>query len=263
MEFDFDDVEFDPYELLGIRSDATASEIKDAFRKLAKEWHPDRNAHRVKESTEKMQLINRAWSTLEDAETRAAWDAFKTKVSQSGHDHVDQRRYDEWGRTEYGEKAEARAKTYSSMEYEKFVADLEKLAGFATDVASEVVRFQVGFIQQMFSTGCGCVLLLGISMALASIFGLRKGLLIGLPVLLLAFAFWLGYRDLLDTLRRIQDDPRVWYGMRDRLPNRDGSFAEWGTPMMGRRIREDFASKWILAVIVLGIVEAIVVAACK
>jgi DnaJ-class molecular chaperone len=54
----------DPYIILGIKKGATAAEIKSAFKKLAKIWHPDMNPHRVAEATTMMQKINAAYSLL-------------------------------------------------------------------------------------------------------------------------------------------------------------------------------------------------------
>jgi DnaJ-class molecular chaperone len=54
----------DPYDILGIRRSATLAEIKSAFRKLAKIWHPDLNPQRIEEATAKMKKINAAYSRL-------------------------------------------------------------------------------------------------------------------------------------------------------------------------------------------------------
>ena len=51
----------DYYSILGIGRDASASEITKAYRKLARENHPDRGG-----STEKFQKLNEAYSTLKD-----------------------------------------------------------------------------------------------------------------------------------------------------------------------------------------------------
>jgi curved DNA-binding protein CbpA len=61
------------YEALGVEPDADAEQIKAAFRKIAKECHPDRNpdpeAHAV------MASASSAWSVLKDPSTRAEYDA--------------------------------------------------------------------------------------------------------------------------------------------------------------------------------------------
>jgi curved DNA-binding protein CbpA len=64
---------FDPYLTLGVEKDARADEIEKAYRKLVREWHPDRNPGN-KEAEAKIRDINRAWSILSDVEKRDAYD---------------------------------------------------------------------------------------------------------------------------------------------------------------------------------------------
>ena len=54
----------DPYEILGVKRGASNTEIKSAFRKLAKIWHPDLNPGRIDEATAKMKKLNAAYSLL-------------------------------------------------------------------------------------------------------------------------------------------------------------------------------------------------------
>ena len=46
----------DYYSILGVSKNATADELKSAYRKLALQWHPDRN--KTSEATEKFKTIN-------------------------------------------------------------------------------------------------------------------------------------------------------------------------------------------------------------
>lgn len=55
-----------PFEILGISENASQSEIKTAFRKLIKQWHPDKNAHRLAEAETQSKLILAAYSELSD-----------------------------------------------------------------------------------------------------------------------------------------------------------------------------------------------------
>jgi molecular chaperone DnaJ len=64
----------DYYEVLGVSRDATNEEIKKAFRKLAFEYHPDRN--REDGAAEKFKEVNEAYEVLSDANKRAAYDRF-------------------------------------------------------------------------------------------------------------------------------------------------------------------------------------------
>ena len=70
----------DYYEVLSIDRNATAEEIKRAFRKLAFECHPDRNHN--EDSGEKFKEINEAYEVLSDPEKRRNYDRF-------GHGGVD------------------------------------------------------------------------------------------------------------------------------------------------------------------------------
>ena len=63
----------DPYEVLGVTRNATAAEIKSAFRKLAKKLHPDANKHDPKAASRFAEL-NAAHEILGDADKRKAFD---------------------------------------------------------------------------------------------------------------------------------------------------------------------------------------------
>lgn len=71
----------DYYEVLGINKNATDEEIKKAYRKLAMQYHPDRNAG-DKSAEEKFKEINEAYEVLNDSEKRERYD-------QYGHAGVD------------------------------------------------------------------------------------------------------------------------------------------------------------------------------
>ena len=58
------------YEILGVNRDATIQEIKKAYKKLAKKWHPDLNRDNIKVAEEKMKEINVAYTTLSDEVAR-------------------------------------------------------------------------------------------------------------------------------------------------------------------------------------------------
>jgi DnaJ domain len=62
------------YELLDVDERATSSEIATAFRRLAKRWHPDRNAAAASQATERMKRISAAYEVLRDPERRAEYD---------------------------------------------------------------------------------------------------------------------------------------------------------------------------------------------
>ncbi len=66
----------DYYKILGVSPDATSEEIKQAFRKLALETHPDRNPG-DKAAEEKFKQINEAYGVLIDPQKRAQYDLFR------------------------------------------------------------------------------------------------------------------------------------------------------------------------------------------
>jgi molecular chaperone DnaJ len=64
----------DYYEVLGVSRNASDAEIKKAFRKLAFQYHPDRN--REPEAEEKFKIINEAYQVLSDPEKRNRYDRY-------------------------------------------------------------------------------------------------------------------------------------------------------------------------------------------
>ena len=64
----------DYYKILGIKKNATETEIKKAYRKLALKWHPDKNPNNREEAEEKFKKINEAYSILSDKNKRNEYD---------------------------------------------------------------------------------------------------------------------------------------------------------------------------------------------
>ena len=74
-----------PYAVLGVPRTATANQVREAYRRLAKQFHPDR--HPDAESTNRMQRINQAWEILSSPRTRAAYDATAGVPSAATYPH--------------------------------------------------------------------------------------------------------------------------------------------------------------------------------
>ncbi len=64
----------DYYKILGVSDDASQDDIKNAFRKLAFQYHPDKNPGNEKEAGLKFKEINEAYAVVGDAEKRKQYD---------------------------------------------------------------------------------------------------------------------------------------------------------------------------------------------
>ncbi|GIW61349.1 MAG: integrase [Patescibacteria group bacterium] len=72
----------DYYQILGVPKTATQDEIKKAYRKLALEYHPDRN--KSKEAEEKFKEINKAYEVLSDPQKRQMYDQYGSAAFEQG-----------------------------------------------------------------------------------------------------------------------------------------------------------------------------------
>lgn len=72
----------DYYQILGISKNATADEIKRAYRKLALQYHPDRN--KTKEAEDKFKEVTHAYEVLSDSQKRQTYDQFGHTAFEQG-----------------------------------------------------------------------------------------------------------------------------------------------------------------------------------
>eukprot|EP01118_Nematostelium_gracile_P000083 TRINITY_DN10072_c0_g1_i1.p1 TRINITY_DN10072_c0_g1~~TRINITY_DN10072_c0_g1_i1.p1 ORF type:complete len:507 (+),score=169.07 TRINITY_DN10072_c0_g1_i1:53-1573(+) len=68
------------YEVLGVERDAEEAELRTAYRKLALEWHPDKNMHQLELADKMFKEIQTAYTTLMDPNERAWYDSHREAI---------------------------------------------------------------------------------------------------------------------------------------------------------------------------------------
>ena len=74
----------DYYEILGVSKNASDDEIKKAYRKLAKKWHPDANPDNRKEAEEKFKELGEAYDVLSNPQKKKMYDQFGSADGPQG-----------------------------------------------------------------------------------------------------------------------------------------------------------------------------------
>jgi DnaJ-class molecular chaperone len=82
-------VQEDYYQIVGVETTATQQEIKIAYRKLALQYHPDRNRDNP-DATDTMKKINEAYAVLSDPTKRRYYDALRQQYGPSAYDRFRQ-----------------------------------------------------------------------------------------------------------------------------------------------------------------------------
>jgi DnaJ-class molecular chaperone len=72
----------DYYDILGVSKSASADEIKKAYRKLALQFHPDRN--KSKDASDKFKEVTKAYEVLSDSQKRQTYDQFGAGAFEQG-----------------------------------------------------------------------------------------------------------------------------------------------------------------------------------
>lgn len=83
----------DYYAVLGVPKNTPQKDIKSAYRKLARKWHPDTNPENPKAAEEKFKEISEAYEVLGEADKRKKYDALGSDWQQAAQQADQQRRY--------------------------------------------------------------------------------------------------------------------------------------------------------------------------
>jgi molecular chaperone DnaJ len=92
----------DFYKILGVKRDASQEEIKKAYRKLARKWHPDINPGST-EAEQKFKDVSAAYECLGKEEKRKLYDEFGEEGLQAGFDAEKAREYKKWREYQAGD----------------------------------------------------------------------------------------------------------------------------------------------------------------
>lgn len=133
----------DFYKILGVKKDASQDEIKKAYRKLARKWHPDINPGN-KEAETKFKEISGAYDCLGNNEKRKLYDEFGEDSLHSGFDAEKAREYKKWGAYEQqgaysdagGGQGFGRYESYEDIFGDIFGAGARQGRGFRSTVSS-------------------------------------------------------------------------------------------------------------------------------
>ena len=134
----------DYYSILNIKPTASKKEIKEAFKREALKWHPDRN--KSPNATVRMQLINEAYLILKDDEARERYDKqyyqFVNQKSQSNNQKENQwhdYKSNDDILNDWIKKAKRQAKEMVMMSIE----DLVGMSKVATSAAWEKTKYAI------------------------------------------------------------------------------------------------------------------------
>lgn len=119
----------DYYQILGVPRKADEKEIKKAFRKLARQHHPDVNAG-DKRAEERFKDINEAYEVLSDPEKRAKYDQFGAQWQQYQSGGAQPGGFD-WSRWAGQPGAQGTTRTVSQEEFEELFGGRSGGAGFS------------------------------------------------------------------------------------------------------------------------------------
>lgn len=129
----------DYYTLLDVSKDVSASDLKKAYRRLAKKYHPDVNTEA--EAEEKFKQMQKAYDVLSDPEKRKLYDAYGDSWEQAQQGGFDQ--HDQAGRGEYQQYRQQRTDDYEDIFQDYFRQQQGRRPSRSMDVPGQDLHAQV------------------------------------------------------------------------------------------------------------------------
>lgn len=120
----------DFYKIMGVQRDASQEEIKKAYRKLARKWHPDINPGNT-EAEGKFKEISEAYDVIGDEQKRKLYDEFGEEGLRAGFDAEKARQYRQWSSFQQAGQGTKAQEFGRYQSYEDIFGDL---FGFGTEM---------------------------------------------------------------------------------------------------------------------------------
>lgn len=132
----------DYYALLGVNPDASAEEIKKAYRKQALKYHPDRNPEHTQEAEARFKELTHAYAVLLNPEKRREYDRRRRFSRSSGQEH---RSGAEQSRHGFGSFEDVLRDILNNPEARRVFAEMQE------EFAKRGMRFDTSFLNNLFS----------------------------------------------------------------------------------------------------------------
>lgn len=140
------------YTILGVDGRAETQEIKEAFRKLALKYHPDRNQGDL-EAQGKMQRINEAYAVLSDPEKRRQYDAMYRQFGDAAQDRFRQAysSQDLFNGSDIQQIFEELSRVFGVRGFNDIFSDIQKQAGTEFNMRGSGLNGKVYVFQRTWS----------------------------------------------------------------------------------------------------------------
>ena len=112
------------YEILGVDRNVSQKDLKKAYKKLAKKWHPDLNKDNLKVAEEKMREINVAYDTLSDEVKRLDYNKKLDAEPKA------QRKSEKTSSTQRTKQTTSKTSTSAKVDFNNIQSSFESFFGF-------------------------------------------------------------------------------------------------------------------------------------